>query len=216
MDETSAALAAAVRDGDQQRTVELVAQALAGGTPAQAILADGLIPGMQQLGLLFKDGQAFLPEILISSRAMTCGLEELRPHLEESATPHKGTVVLGTVEGDLHDIGKKLVAMLLGGNGFRVVDLGVDVSAGAFVDAARDHAADIVALSALLTTTTPQFGRVVEALVSAGLRADVRVMVGGAPVSAALADEVGADGFAADCVAAVDEAERLVAGRRRP
>lgn len=204
------AIVATVRDGDQHATVELVREALIAGVPAAAVLSEGLVPGMQALGLLFKDGQAFLPEILISARAMNMGLDELRPHLSAGDVTKKGTVVLGTVEGDLHDIGKSLVGMLLDGNGFDVVDLGVDVQAAAFVQAIRDHGARIVALSALLTTTTPQFRTVVEAVRDAGLRDRVKIMVGGAPVSQRMAGEVGADGFAADCVAAVDEAERLM------
>ena len=214
MNDVSRALQAAVRDGDQHETRRLVQVAIADGLPPAEILSEGLIPGMQQLGELFKDGQAFLPEILISARAMSRGLEELRPHLAGVETPDKGIVVLGTVEGDMHDIGKRLVGMLLEGNGFTVVDLGVDVSAADFAEAARDHGADVVALSALLTTTTPQFAKVVEAIAAAGLGATVKVMVGGAPVTEALAAEVGADGFAPDCVTAVDEATRLVADRR--
>ncbi len=214
MGEICDAIQTNVQGGDQDATVALVRDALEAGLPAETVLAEGLIPGMQQLGLRFKDGQAFLPEILISSRAMSRGLEELRPYLEKGATGHRGTVVLGTVEGDLHDIGKKLVGMLLAGNGFAVVDLGVDVEPGTFVAAARDHGADVVALSALLTTTTPQFSRVLAAFTAAGLRDDVMVMVGGAPVTTELATEVGADGFAADCVTAVDEADRLVREKR--
>jgi 5-methyltetrahydrofolate--homocysteine methyltransferase len=209
MSDLFGAIASAVREGDQFKTVELVKDALDAGVPAPDVLAMGLIPGMQALGELFKDGQAFLPEILISARAMKMGLTELRPLLIGSGVEKKGTIVLGTVEGDLHDIGKTLVGMLLEGNGFNVVDLGVNVTADAFVDAARQHRADVIALSALLTTTTPQFRTVVESLDEAGLRGQVKVMVGGAPVSRALADEVGAEGFAADCVSAVDEAERL-------
>lgn len=201
----------AVSDGDQVEVVRLVRQALDEGVPAPAILSGGLIPGMQELGARFKDGQAFLPEILISARAMNKGLEELRPHLAGHEGPAKGTVILGTVEGDLHDIGKNLVGMLLSGNGFAVVDLGVDVGPAAFVAAAREQGADVVALSALLTTTTPQFRKVVQALDEAGLRGSVAVMIGGAPVTKELAAEVGADGFADDCVSAVDEAARLVA-----
>jgi 5-methyltetrahydrofolate--homocysteine methyltransferase len=214
MNDVSRALQAAVRDGDQHETGRLVQVAIADGVPPAEILSEGLIPGMQQLGELFKDGQAFLPEILISARAMSRGLEELRPHLTGVATPDRGTVVLGTVEGDMHDIGKRLVGMLLEGNGFTVVDLGVDVGAADFAEAAGEHAADVVALSALLTTTTPQFAKVVAAISAAGLGETVKVMVGGAPVTEALATEVGADGFAPDCVTAVEEATRLVAERR--
>jgi 5-methyltetrahydrofolate--homocysteine methyltransferase len=208
-------IAAAVRDGDRETTAAAVTAALEDGAPAPAILADGLVPGLRQLGELFKDGQAFLPEILISVRAMDAGLAVLQPHLVDDAPPSRGTVVLGTVEGDLHDIGKRLVGMLLRGHGFNVVDLGVDVSAAAFVAAAEEKQADIVALSALLTTTTPQFRYVLDALADAHARAGVAVMIGGAPVSRALADEVGADGYADDCILAVDEAERLLAERGR-
>jgi 5-methyltetrahydrofolate--homocysteine methyltransferase len=203
----------AVCDGDQHEVVRLVREAVVAGVPAPEILSGGLIPGMQELGSRFKDGQAFLPEILISARAMNKGLDELRPHLAGSEGPARGTVVLGTVEGDLHDIGKNLVGMLLSGNGFTVVDLGVDVGAAVFVAAAREHDADVVALSALLTTTTPQFAKVVRALHEGGLRATTAVIIGGAPVTRELAEEVGADGFADDCVSAVDEAARLVARR---
>jgi 5-methyltetrahydrofolate--homocysteine methyltransferase len=206
-------IASAVRDGDRTTVVRDVQRALDEGVAARAVLTHGLVPGLQQLGQLFKDGQAYLPEILISVRAMTAGLDLIRPLLAGDAVPSKGVVVLGTVEGDLHDIGKRLVGMLLSGNGYEVVDLGADVSAEAFAAAAADHQADIVALSALLTTTVPQFGRVLDALEERGVRERVRVMVGGAPVSKALADEIGADGFAEDCILAVDEAGRLLEGR---
>jgi len=207
------AVAAVVRDGDERRTANLVKEALAEGFGPSVILAKGLIPGLQQLGELFKDGQAFLPEILISVRAFRAGLQELPPELRDNIDTQKGTVILGSVEGDLHDIGRNLVGMMLAGNGFHVVDLGGDVSAETFVGAAREHEADIVALSSLLTTTLPAFGRVIQSLEVAGLRERVRVMVGGAPVSRALANEIGAEGFAEDCIAAVEEAERLVAGK---
>jgi 5-methyltetrahydrofolate--homocysteine methyltransferase len=212
VNEVLESIATGVRDGDRGAVVRLVGEALAEGIAPRAVLTEGLTPGLQQLGRLFKDGQAYLPEILISVRAMTAGLELLRPSLAGDAGPGRGVVVLGTVEGDLHDIGKRLVGMLLSGNGFEVVDLGADVSADRFAAAAEEHRADIVALSALLTTTTPQFRRVIDALTERGLRGHVRVLVGGAPVSRALADEIGAEGFAADCILAVDEAERLLAG----
>jgi 5-methyltetrahydrofolate--homocysteine methyltransferase len=200
----------AVCEGRQDRVVELVQKALKDNLAADRILRDGLIPGMQSLGDQFRDGQAFLPEIMISARAMRAALSELRPHLAPDAIADQGTVVLGTVAGDLHDIGKSLVGMLLEGNGFRVIDLGVDVSAPEFAAAARDYSADIVALSALLTTTTPQFCAVIKSLDDTGMRDRVKVLIGGAPVSRALADEVGAEGFAEECVSAVDEAKRLL------
>ena len=175
------------------------------------ILDKGLVPGVQALGQLFKDGQVYLPEILISTRAMNKGLEKLQPHLAGVDIHKKGTVVLGTVEGDLHDIGKNLVGMMLGSNGFNVVDAGVDVSADSFASAAKESNADIVAMSGLLTTTITYFPTVIEALGKAGLRDKVKVMIGGAPVNRAYADKIGAEGFAEDCVSAVDEAARLMA-----
>jgi len=142
---------------------------------------------------------------------MNKGLEELQPHLAGADIHQKGTVVLGTVEGDLHDIGKNLVGMMLGSNGFNVVDAGVDVSADSFVSAAKESNADIVAMSGLLTTTITYFPMVIEALEKVGLKNKVKVMIGGAPVSRAYADEIGAEGFAEDCASAVDEAFRLMA-----
>ena len=201
----------AVQDGDDKKAVELVKDALGKGMAALEILEGGLVPGVQALGQLFKDGQAYLPEILISTRAMNRGLEELKPHLAGVDIHKKGTVVLGTVEGDLHDIGKNLVRMMLDSNGYNVVDLGVDVSADSFVSAAKENSADIVAISALLTTTMVCFPTVVEALQKAGLKDKAKVMIGGAPVSRAYADEIGAEGFAEDCTSAVDEAARLMA-----
>ncbi|MEE8354155.1 MAG: corrinoid protein [Dehalococcoidales bacterium] len=204
------ALAEAVQEGDDKKAVQLVREALDGGTPAVDILENGLVPGVRALGQLFKDGQVYLPEILISTRAMNRGLDVLQPHLAGADIHKKGTVVVGTVEGDLHDIGKNLVAMMLSSNGFNVIDAGVDVTPAAFVDAARENDADIVALSGLLTTTMTCFPLVIEALNAAGLE-KVRVMIGGAPVTRGYADEIGAEGFAEDCASGVDEALRLMA-----
>ena len=204
------ALAEAVQEGDDKKTVQLVREALDGGTPAVDILENGLVPGVRALGQLFKDGQVYLPEILISTRAMNRGLDVLQPHLAGADIHKKGSVVVGTVEGDLHDIGKNLVAMMLSSNGFNVIDAGVDVTPEAFVAAARENDADIVALSGLLTTTMVNFPRVIEALNAAGLK-KVRVMIGGAPVPRGYADEIGAEGFAEDCASGVDEALRLMA-----
>jgi len=210
MADFSSGLSQAVQDGDDKKTVKLVKKALAEGVPAMDILEKGLVPGVQALGQLFKDGQVYLPEILISTRAMNKGLEALQPHLAGADIHRKGTVVLGTVEGDLHDIGKNLVGMMLGSNGFNVVDAGVDVSADSFASAAKESNADIVAMSGLLTTTITYFPMVIKALEKAGLKNKVKVMIGGAPVSRAYADEIGAEGFAEDCTSAVDEAARLM------
>jgi len=200
----------AVIDGDDKQVVKLVKDTLTGGISAIDILEKGLVPGIRALGALFKDGEVYLAEILISTRAMNRGVGELQPHLAGVDIHRKGTVVLGTVEGDLHDIGKNLVGLMLGSNGFNVIDLGVDVSADSFVSAAREHNADIVAMSGLLTTTITYFPTVVKALEKVGLRSRVKVMIGGAPVTRQLADEIGAEGFAEDCASAVDEANRLM------
>ena len=200
----------AVRDGDDKQAVKLVKEALASGVTAIDIMEKGLVPGVQALGELFKEGQVYLPEILISTRAMNRGVDELQPHLAGADIHKKGTVVVGTVEGDLHDIGKNLVGMMLGSNGFNVVDAGVDVSADSFVSAAKENDADIVALSGLLTTTITYMPTVIEGLEKAGLRNKVKVMIGGAPVTRQYADDIGAEGFAEDCASAVDEAARLM------
>jgi len=204
-------LSQAIQTGDDKKAVELVKEALAEGLPAIDILEKGLVPGVQALGQLFKDGEVYLPEILISVRAMNKGLEELQPHLTGADIHQKGTVVLGTVEGDLHDIGKNLVGMMLRSNGFNVVDVGVDISADSFVSAATESNADIVAMSGLLTTTITYFPTVIDALEKAGLKNKVKVMIGGAPVTREFADSIGAEGFSEDCASAVDEAARLMA-----
>ena len=204
-------LSKAVQDGDDKQVVKLVKETLDSAMPAVDILEKGLVPGVQALGKLFKDGQVYLPEILISIRAMNRGLDELQPHLTGVDIHKKGTVVVGTVEGDLHDIGKNLVGMMLGSNGFNVVDVGVDVSADSFINAVQEHNGDIVAMSGLLTTTITYMPTDIQALEKAGLKGKVKVMIGGAPVTRAHADEIGAEGFAEDCASAVDDAFRLMA-----
>ena len=211
MNDFSSDLSQAVQEGNDKKVVHLVKEALTEGLPAMDILEKGLVPGVQALGQLFKDGQVYLPEILISTRAMNKGLQELQPHLASADIHNKGTVVIGTVEGDLHDIGKNLVGMMLGSNGFNVVDAGVDVSADSFASVAKESNADIVGMSGLLTTTMTYFPTVIEVLEKAGLKNKVKVMIGGAPVNRAYADEIGAEGFAEDCASAVDEAARLMA-----
>ena len=211
MTDFSSVLSQAVQGGDDKKVVQLVKEALAEGLPAMDILEKGLVSGVQALGQLFKDGQVYLPEILISTRAMNKGLEELQPHLAGVDIHQKGTIVLGTVEGDMHDIGKNLVGMMLGSNGFNVVDVGVDVSADSFASAAKESNADIVAMSGLLTTTITYFPTVIEALEKAELKNKVKVMIGGAPVTREFADSIRAEGFAEDCTSAVDEAARLMA-----
>jgi len=202
-----ATLSGAVKDGDYKQAVAIVNDELAAGTEGLVILNEGLVPGIEALGAAFRDGQAYLPEVLLAARAMNKAVEVLTPHLPKGEAHRLPTVVVGTVSGDMHDIGKNLVRMMLDCAGFKVVDLGVDVAPQAFVDAAKEHNASIVALSALLTTTMINMPEVVTALKDAGVTASV--MVGGAPLSRSFAEEIGAAGFAEDCLAAVDEAKRL-------
>jgi len=200
----------AVERGDNEQVVKIIEEALTGGVPPIDILEKGLVSGIQALGKLFKDGQAFLPEILISTRAMDEGIQKLKPYLAGLNIHNKGIVVLGTVEGDLHDIGKNIVKLMLESNGYNVIDLGVDVPADTFVEATRAHGADIVAISALLTMTMNEMPKIVEALERGGLRNTVGIMIGGAPVTREFAGSIGVEGFGEDCVSAVDEATRLM------
>jgi len=203
-------IAEAVKNGDEKQTIEAVDAALNAGMAAGDILSEGLVPGIQALGQLFKDGQAYLPEILIAARAMRSGTEKLKPHLAAADVKKKGTVVVGTVEGDMHDIGKNLVKMMLESNGYDVHDLGVDVSADAFAAEAKSTSADIVATSALLTTTMTVIPDILKALETAGVRSKVKMLIGGAPITRQFADEIGVEGYADDCASAVDEADRLM------
>jgi 5-methyltetrahydrofolate--homocysteine methyltransferase len=195
--------------GKKNDVETLVDQALSLGLPTRRILNEGLIAGMERLGLMFKNNEVFIPEVLVAARAMNAGLAKLEPYLIKDKIEPKGFVVIGTVKGDLHDIGKNLVAMMLKGAGYKIIDLGADVAPDKFVDAARRNKADIVALSALLTTTMIQMKSVIQALQSSGL--DVPVIVGGAPLTQDYADEIGAKGFAPDAASAVDVVHRLVA-----
>ncbi len=203
-------IAQGVQAGDDKKVVELVKKALDSGTSALDILEKGLVPGIQALGQLFKDGKAYLPEILVSCRAMNRGVELLKPQLASMDVPVKGNVVIGTVEGDMHDIGKNLVKIMLESNGFRVIDLGADATPDLFVSAVQDKKTDIVAMSALLTMTMVEMPGIIKALEEAGLRDRVKIMIGGAPITREFADQIGAEGFAEDCASAVDEAARLM------
>jgi 5-methyltetrahydrofolate--homocysteine methyltransferase len=200
----------AVVDGDQAATDRLVTEALAAGTPAKTVLGDGLIAGMTEVGSRFQCGEYFVPDMLVSARAMKAGMERLRPHLVNSDVKPVGKVVIGTVQGDLHDIGKNLVAMMLEGAGFQIIDLGVNVSPENFVQTAQQQGANLIALSALLTTTMGSMQSVVEAVKKAGLQGTVKVIIGGAPINQAYADHIGADGFAPDAAAAPARARALV------
>jgi 5-methyltetrahydrofolate--homocysteine methyltransferase len=201
-------LADAVAMGDQARVVLLTKEAIAAGTEPLVILNDGLIAGMNDIGIRFRSNEVYIPEVLVAARAMKMAMEVLAPFLADSRGQMVARVIIGTVHGDLHDIGRKLVAMMLRGAGFEVIDLGVDVAAETFVESARQDKPQIVAMSALLTTTMPAMEGVIKALKDAGCPA--KIMVGGSPVTPAYADRIGADGYAADACSAVDVAKRLV------
>ncbi len=195
--------------GDRDGTVSNVEQALSEGTPAGDILNQALIPGMNEVGQRFESGEYFIPEMMIAARAMKAAVEIIQPLLIESGAEPLGVVAVGTVKGDLHDIGKNLVAMMLEGAGFAIKDLGVDVKPEAFVQAVKDGA-QIVALSALLTTTMPSMQSTIEALQEAGVRERVKVMVGGAPLTQAYADQIGADAYSPDASSAARAAKQLI------
>ena len=200
-------LRAAIIDGRQAPAVALTERGLAEGVEASELLTDGLMAAMREVGGLFEQGEIFVPEMLVSAHSMKASLEVLRPHLVEQHADSSGRVAIGTVKGDVHDIGKNLVAMMLAGSGFEVDDLGTDVYPERFVEAARDGA-EVIALSALLTTTMTNMREVIDAIAAAGLRERVRIVIGGAPITAEYAEDIGADGFAKDASAAV----RLVRG----
>jgi 5-methyltetrahydrofolate--homocysteine methyltransferase len=204
------AIADAVKAGRAKIVKTLVTDAVAEGVNAESILNDGLIVGMNELGILFKNNEVYVPEVLIAARAMKSGTEILKPLLAEANAQSRGVVAIGTVKGDLHDIGKNLVGMMLEGAGFTVIDLGVDVSPEAFIDAAKNQGAQILGMSALLTTTMPSIKLSIDAIREAGIRDKVRVMIGGAPVTQSFADEVGADGYSPDAASAADLAKVLI------
>ena len=192
----------AVLEGDREKVIERTTAALEAGTSPKDILDEALTPAMDIVGAEYERGDRYVPEMLISAEAMKGAMIELKPLLADAGVEPRGRILIGTVEGDLHDIGKDLVAMMLEGAGFEVTNLGVEVTAQTFVDAVREHGPDIVAMSALLTTTMSNMPVVIDALKEAGLREKVRIMVGGAPVTQAFADEIGADGYAADAAGA--------------
>jgi len=203
-----AGLAEALISGNRDKVSELTQQALDEGVSAQEILNNGLVAGMGVIGKRFKANEIYVPEVLIAARAMAAGMELLESKLTEAGVEPVGTVVLGTVKGDLHDIGKNLVGMMLTGGGLKVVDAGIDVPADKFVELAQSEGAEVVAMSALLTTTMPQMAEVVKAIQAAGI--EVKTMVGGAPVTQSYADEIGADGYSPDAASAVDTAKELL------
>jgi 5-methyltetrahydrofolate--homocysteine methyltransferase len=209
MADTLRAIAQSLYEGEYEVVPRQVQEALEQGVSPAAILDDGLIVGMDRVGQDFKAGDLFVPEVLIAARAMNAGMNILRPLLVKNGVPSVGKCVLGTVQGDLHDIGKNLVRMMLEGAGFEVIDLGIDVSPEAFVKAVREHKPKLVGMSALLTTTMVNMKVTIDALIEAGLRSSVKVMVGGAPVTDVYARQSGADGYASNSGAAVDVAREL-------
>jgi 5-methyltetrahydrofolate--homocysteine methyltransferase len=205
-----ATLSRAVVSGALQNAKDSTRVALREGLSPREILDEALVPGMEEVGRRFSKGEFYMPEMLVASQAMLAALDILKPLLTESDVKAKGLVVLGTVQGDLHNIGKDLVGMTLQGAGFEVVNLGEDVSPQEFVDAVRDLKPEILGMSALLTTTVCSMRATTEALERTGLRDQVKVMIGGAPVTQAYADEIGADRYAPDAVVAVEQAQELV------
>lgn len=199
----------AVVEGDAEAVENGVKTVLADGLPAEKILNEALIPAMGEVGRLFEAQEYYVPEMLISARAMQAGLALLKPMLAQSGNQARGEIVIGTVKGDLHDIGKNLVVMMLEGAGFKVTDLGVDVPPEKFVQAVR-AGAQLVGMSAMLTTTMPSMKLTIDALKDAGVRDQVKVMVGGAPLTQAYAEQIGADGFSPDASAAVRKADELI------
>ena len=204
-------IAAALIEGDHGTVDELTREALDADTPALEVMDYGLIAGMAIVGIKFRENFIFVPEVLACARAMKAGMAYIEPILSASGIEPTGVVVMGTVKGDLHDIGKNLCIMMLRGAGFVVHDLGVDTSEDEFIDAIEEHGAPLLGMSALLTTTMPGMGRTIEAFIDADLRDDVKIMVGGAPVTRDFADDMGADGYGRDAVECVELATRLLA-----
>jgi 5-methyltetrahydrofolate--homocysteine methyltransferase len=206
------AMARALILGDRDTVARKTREGLDAGMDPKELIFKGLIPGMDVVGEKFRRNEYYVPQVLLSARAMYAGLDLLKPLITASAKgdDYLGVVVIGTAQGDLHDIGKNLVAMMLEGAGFKVVNLGRDVAPEKFVEAVTEHRANIVGISALMTTTMPAMKRTIDALVKAGLREHVKVMIGGAPVSQAFADEIGADGYAKDSTLAVVKAKILM------
>jgi len=202
------ALADAIIEGNQSKAEELTKSALEEGMPAKEVLDNGLIAGMDVVGERFKKNEVYIPEVLISARAMKGAMSILEPELTKAGVKPIGKFIIGTAQGDLHDIGKNLVSMMLKGAGFEVVDLGVDVSAEQFVEQAKEKGAQLVGMSALLTTTMPGIEKTLKALKEAAL--PVKIMVGSAPITQAYADKIGADGYASDAATAVDVAKELI------
>lgn len=203
-------LADSILTGNNVKSKEITEELVGKGVDPSEILNEGLIAGMEVVGRKFKANEMYIPEVLIAARAMHAAMDILKPLLTESGAPTKGTAVIGTVEGDLHDIGKNLVAMMLEGAGFNVVDIGVDIPSEKFVEAVNANKANILGLSALLTTTMPAMKEVIDEIRKDGNAKSVKVIVGGAPLTQEYADSIGADGYAADASTAVEISEKLL------
>ena len=203
-------IAYALITGNDQQVDQLTLKALESGFAASTVMDDGLIAGMAIVGIKFRDNIIFVPEVLISARAMKAGMAHIEPILSASDIPPAGIVIMGTVKGDLHDIGKNLCIMMMRGAGFVVHDLGVDTKPEEFIDAVQKHEAKVLGMSALLTTTMPNMGRVIQAFEDEGMREEVKIMVGGAPVTQDFADDMGADGYGKDAIDCVEMAKTLV------
>ena len=201
-------------DGLAAEVVASTNELLKRGMTPYDVLTKGLVAGMDVVGVDFRDGILFVPEVLMAAKAMKAGMEILRPLLAETGAPQVGTMVIGTVKGDIHDIGKNLVGMMMEGGGFNVINLGINVDADKFINAIREHKPNILGMSALLTTTMPYMGVVIETLKELGLRDQLIVLVGGAPLNAAFAEEIGADAYCRDAAIAVETAKKLVAIKR--
>lgn len=210
MSELFAKMAESLIAGKVDEVSDLTKEALDGGLSPQDILEQGLLAGMDVVGQRFKANEMFIPEVLRCAKCMHGAMEILRPLLVESGVKTAGTLVIGTVKGDLHDIGKNLVGMMFEGAGFEVVDLGIDQEPQAFVDALKDHKAELFGMSALLTTTMPKMGETINAIKEAGIRDQVKIMIGGAPVTAEYAKEIGADAYASNAASAVDTGKELL------
>ena len=200
----------AILGGKLEPAVEITQQALAEGAEPKTIINDYMIKAMGEIGQRFQDGKAFVPQLLMSARAMKGALELIKPLLQGDASSTVGKVVIGTVKGDLHDIGKNLVASMLEGSGFEVVNIGIDIPAEKFIEAVHEHNPDILCMSALLTTTMPYMKTVIEAVAEAGLRDKVKIMVGGAPINQSYAEQIGADGYSDNANSAVVKAKELL------
>jgi 5-methyltetrahydrofolate--homocysteine methyltransferase len=210
MSELLGKMAESLIAGKIDEVVNLTKEALDGGAAPADILDQGLLAGMDVVGQRFKAEEMFIPEVLRCAKCMHGAMEILRPLLAETGAESIGTLIIGTVKGDLHDIGKNLVGMMFEGAGFNVVDLGIDKEPQVFVDAIKEHGAKLIGMSALLTTTMPKMGETIKAIQEAGIRDQVKILVGGAPITAAFAEEIGADGYASNAASAVDKGKELM------